>query len=70
MTRKYMCVLNEEPEETHGAINHPSSLRLFSLGAGHSEGIVHVALLVQNDLRTQEISQMKPSGIYDILKTL
>lgn len=49
------CVasLNKLPEETHGAVNHTGSLRLLSLGAGHGQGIVHVALLVQDDLETQ-----------------
>lgn len=46
-------ILDELPEEAHSAINHASSLRLFSLGAGHSQGIVHMTLLVQNDLLTR-----------------
>ena len=36
----YICVfinvLVELPEEAHSTVNHTSSLRLFSLGAGHS----------------------------------
>lgn len=43
-------ILDELPEEPHGAVNHSSRLRLLCLGTGHSERIVHVTLLVQNDL--------------------
>lgn len=32
----YYYLLDELPEETHRAVNHTSSLRLFSLGTGHS----------------------------------
>lgn len=33
---KCIYLLVELPEEAHSAENHSSSLRLFSLGAGHS----------------------------------
>lgn len=49
-------ILDELPEEAHGAVDHPSSLRLLSLGAGHSEGVVHVTFLVEHDLQTQMTS--------------
>lgn len=49
-----MVVLDELPEESCGAKDHPSSLRLLCLGPGHSQGIVHVTLLVQNGLGTGE----------------
>lgn len=45
-----LIVLDELPEESHGAEDHASRLGLLRLGAGHRERIVHVALLVQNDL--------------------
>lgn len=39
-------LLDELSEEACSAVNHSSSLRLLSLGAGHSEGIIHMTFLV------------------------
>lgn len=52
--------LDELPKEARRAVNHPSSLRLFNLRAGHSQGVVHVTFLMQNDLEAaaKQISQM------------
>lgn len=49
-----LVVLDELPEESHGAEDHTSRLGLLRLGTGHGERIVHVALLVQNDLVNSE----------------
>ena len=44
-------LLDEVSEEARGAVDHAGGLRLLCLGAGDSQSIVHVALLVQDSLR-------------------
>lgn len=53
-------VLDEVPEETRGAVNHPSSLGLLGLGPGHGQSVIHVTLLMQNHLKTQINVQHRP----------
>lgn len=54
-----LVVLDELPEESHGAVDHSSRLGLLRLGTRDSERIVHVAFLVQNDLVNIESEWMK-----------
>jgi hypothetical protein len=44
------AILDELGEEACCVVDHTSSLELLCLGAGHGQGIVHVALLVKDGL--------------------
>lgn len=45
------AILDELGEEACCVVDHTSSLELLCLGAGHGQGIVHVALLMKDGLR-------------------
>ena len=62
-------LLVEGPEEASGAVDHAGSLGLLNLGAGHGQGVVHVALLVQNGLQTHNTTniQRRNRWIHEIL---
>lgn len=54
-------LLDELSEEANSAIDHTSSLGLFSLRTGHRQGVIHVTLLVQNDLIMDNIMSYRPN---------
>ena len=48
-----LVILDELGEEAQSAVDHTSCLGLLDLAAGQGQGVVHVALLVQYTLGTQ-----------------
>lgn len=57
-------LLDEMPEEANSAIDHTSSLGLLCLRTGHRQGVIHVTLLVQNDLIMDNIMSYRPYFLY------